>query len=166
MSYDTPTLSDTQTLKRARSILQEHLPLEAQGYSCQSEHLYDVLLGASAHQESIEALCQRMPSMPSADTLRRHLHGQLTIENLPEIEQGINEALRADLPKRLQRPQARPAHRHRLPRPPLLWPRRRGALGTRQRRHDAFPARGDASSTGGCAWRCVSCAQKTPPSAW
>lgn len=103
MSYDTPTLCDTQTLKRARSILQEHLPLEAHGYSCQSEHLYDGLLGASAHQESLEALCQRMPSMPSADTLRRHLHRQLTIEKLPEIEQGINQALRADLPKRLRR---------------------------------------------------------------
>lgn len=103
MSYDTPTLSDTQTLTRTRTILQEHLPLEAHGYSCQSEHLYDVLLGASAHQESIEALCQRMPSMPSADTVRRHLKGQLTLEKLPEIEQGINQALHADLPKRLRR---------------------------------------------------------------
>lgn len=103
MSYDTPTLSDTQTLKRTRTILQEHLPLEAHGYSCRSEHLYDAILGASARQQSLEALCQHMPSLPSADTLREHLNGQLTIEKVPEIEHSINEALRADLPKRLSR---------------------------------------------------------------
>ncbi|HSR49176.1 MAG TPA: hypothetical protein VLV83_00020 [Acidobacteriota bacterium] len=103
MPYHTPTLSDTQTLKQARTILEEHLPLEARGYCCQREHLYDVLIGVSARQESIEALCQSMPSMPSADTVRHHLNGQLTLERLPELEHSLNQALGAELPRRLRR---------------------------------------------------------------
>lgn len=103
MSYNTPTLSDTQTLTHTRTILETHLPLAANGYSCQRQHLYDTLIGASARGQSLEALCQSMPSMPSADTLRRHLGRQLTLDRLPELELGINRALGADLPRRLRR---------------------------------------------------------------
>lgn len=103
MSHNTPTLCDTQTLNTARSILQQHVPLEANGYSCQSQHLYDALLAASASGDTLEAICQDLPGMPKAGTLRSYLNEQLTIEALPELERCLNQALTQDLPARLRR---------------------------------------------------------------
>ena len=55
MKHNTPKLTDTQTLDTARSILETHLPLEAQGYCCQSEHLYEALLAVCASGETLES---------------------------------------------------------------------------------------------------------------
>ena len=96
-----PTLTDQQTLQKARTILQEHLPLEARGYKCHSQHLYDVLLGIAASGETLEAVCRDLTSVPSADTLRLYLNDQLTVEALPDLEQALNQALTAELPPRL-----------------------------------------------------------------
>lgn len=101
--YNTPTLRDTQTLNTARAILQQHLPLEANGYTCQSEHLYDALLAASASGDTLEAVCRDLPGTPKADTLRRYFNEQLTLEALPDLEAGLNQALAQDLPPRLRR---------------------------------------------------------------
>ena len=101
--HNTPTLSDSQTLITARSILEEHVPLEANGYTCQSQHLYDALLAASASGNTLEAVCQDLPGMPEAGTLRHYLNQQLTVEALPEIEGQLNQALTHDLPARLRR---------------------------------------------------------------
>ncbi len=96
-----PTLTDQQTLLKARTILQEHLPLEARGYKCRSEHLYDVLLGIAASGETLETVCRELTSVPSADTLRLYLNDQLSVEALPDLEQALNQALVAELPPRL-----------------------------------------------------------------
>ncbi len=96
-----PTLTDQQTLHKARTILQGHLPLEARGYKCHSEHLYDVLLGIAASGETLEAVCRDLTSVPSADTLRLYLNDQLTVEALPDLERSLNQALTAELPPRL-----------------------------------------------------------------
>ena len=101
--YNTPTLSDTQALNTARSILQQHLPLEANGYTCHREHLYDALLAASASGDTLEAVCRDLPDAPKAGTLRRYFNEQLTIEALPELGQQLNQALAQDLPARLRR---------------------------------------------------------------
>ena len=98
-----PTLTDQQTLQKARTILQGHLPLEARGYKCHSEHLYDVLLGIAASGETLEAVCQDLTSVPSADTLRLYLNDQLSVKALPDLEQALNQALTAELPPRLLR---------------------------------------------------------------
>lgn len=96
-----PTLTDQQTLQKARTILQEHLPLEARGYKCQRQHLYDVLLGIAASGETLEAVCRDLTAVPSADTLRLYLNDQITVEALPDLEQSLNQALVAELPPRL-----------------------------------------------------------------
>ncbi len=101
--HNTPTLSDTQTLRKARAILQEHLPLEASGYHCQSQHLYDVLLATCASGQSLEAVCQDLVEAPEADTLRSYFNEQLRLEALPQLEQQLNGALSAEIPQRLLR---------------------------------------------------------------
>lgn len=66
MSYDTSDkhslqLTDEQTLTAARSLPEAHLAaLEAEGYHCQREHLFDVLLGARASGQTIEATCREL----------------------------------------------------------------------------------------------------------
>ena len=100
---DTPTLTDTQTLLKARSILQEHLSLEATGYQCQSQHLYDVLLATCASGETLEAVCRDLVEAPEADTVRWYFNEQLTLEALPQLEQQLKRALSAEIPPRLLR---------------------------------------------------------------
>ncbi len=100
---NTPTLTDTQTLLKARSILQEHLPLEATGYQCQSQHLYDVLLATCASGETLEAVCRDLVEAPEADTVRSYFNKQLTLEALPALQQQLNGALSAEIPPRLRR---------------------------------------------------------------
>lgn len=99
----TPKLTDTQTLHTARALLEANLPLEAHGYTCQSHHLYEVLLGVAASRQTLEAVCRDLPGAPTADTVRSYLNKQLTVEALPELQQHLNEALAAQLPSRLVR---------------------------------------------------------------
>lgn len=103
MKNNTPKLTDTQTLDTARSILEEHLPLQAQGYSCHSEHLYEALLAVCASGESLEAVCRDLPGTPEAGTVRSYLNEQLTLEELPALQQHLNRALTAKRPARLSR---------------------------------------------------------------
>lgn len=103
MKNDTPKLTDEQTLTVARSLLQAHLPLEADGYHCQSEHLYDALLGICASGQSLEAVCRDLIGMPDADTLRLYLNEQLTLKELPQLQQRLNQALAANISPRLRR---------------------------------------------------------------
>lgn len=99
----TPKLTDTQTLHTARCLLEKHLPLQAHGYTCQSTHLYEALLAVCASGETLEAVCQDLPGAPEAGTVRPYLNEQLTLEALPELERRLNEALCAELPRRLRR---------------------------------------------------------------
>lgn len=99
----TPKLTDTQTLDRARTLLEDHLTLEADGYHCQREHLFDSLLGACASGQTIEATCRDLVSIPSAETIRHYLRTGLAVEALPELEQQLNDALAAVVPPRLRK---------------------------------------------------------------
>ena len=103
MKHNTPKLTDTQTLDTARSILETHLPLEAQGYCCQSEHLYEALLAVCASGETLEAVCRDLPGTPEAGTVRAYLNEQLTLEELPALQQHLNRALTAKHPAPLCR---------------------------------------------------------------
>ena len=57
MSHDTLKLSDEKVLDEAHQVLQEHLPLEAEGYVCTTDDLYNVLLGVAANRGTLQAVC-------------------------------------------------------------------------------------------------------------
>ncbi len=103
MTHNTPKLTDEQTLQEARTIIEAHLPLQANGYKCTTEMLYDALLMVSATGESLEAVCADLDGVPNAATLRQYLNAQLTIKELALLEQRLNQALAARLPERLRR---------------------------------------------------------------
>ena len=100
---DTPMLTADQVLQHARQDLQAHLPLQAEGYKCTADDLLNILLTAAARQCTIESACAELSSGPGAETVRQYLNEQLTTERLPELERNLNEALVAEVPKRLWR---------------------------------------------------------------
>jgi len=103
MTNHTLTLTDREVLKEAQITLQEHLPLTAAGYHCSTDDLYKVLLGTAVQQSTIEAVCAEMVSAPVGNTIRGYLNDQLCVEELPDLEEKLNQALVSKLPQRLGR---------------------------------------------------------------
>jgi putative transposase len=84
-----------------QSVAQEHLPLSADGYKCNDEMLYDVLMKAASENISIDAACRDLENSASANRIRELLNEQLDANNLSEHERQINEALADRLPAQL-----------------------------------------------------------------
>jgi hypothetical protein len=99
MRHHTPRLTDQQVLKHARSRLQAHLPLHADGYHCTTRDLLHVLLGVAVNHGTLEAICADLRHAPDPATIRRYLNAQLRAEELPDLEQGMNAALAAEIPQ-------------------------------------------------------------------
>jgi putative transposase len=103
MVNDTLELTDEEVLDYARSGLEEHLALEADGYKCSTKGILDVLLGVAVTQDTLESVCADLVATPDPETIRRYLNEQLTPEGLPELQQQLNEALAQEIPKRVWR---------------------------------------------------------------
>ena len=103
MDNDNLVLTDRKVLTEARSCLEEHVTLTANGYGCTTEDLYQVLLGASVQRTTIESVCRELVETPVGNTVRGYLHEQLSIEDLPTLENQLNKALAAHLPQRIRR---------------------------------------------------------------
>jgi hypothetical protein len=100
---DQPKLDDVEVLRRAQATLNKHLPLEADGYHCTSETLYQVLIGVGVNQGTVESVCAELAEAPDGETIRTYLNEQLRVEDLPRLERQINAALSANWPKKLRR---------------------------------------------------------------
>jgi hypothetical protein len=103
MMNDTLKLTDDQVLAHARNLLQEHLPLVADGSCCTTDDLLNVLLGIAVNRSTLEAVCTDWTAASDPETVRRYLNEQLCVEDLPELEQRLNAALRAEIPRRVWR---------------------------------------------------------------
>ena len=101
MHHDTPTLSDRDVLTHAREALGPHLPLEAEGYTCTTDDLLNVLLGVAAHRATVESVCRDLVGTPDADTIRKYFNEELCLEDLPELERNLNAALAGEIPARV-----------------------------------------------------------------
>jgi putative transposase len=137
MANDTLELTDEEVLDHARSGLEEHLALRADGYKCSTEGVLDVLLGVAVTQDTLESVCADLVGTPNPETIRRYLNEQLTAEGLPELQQQLNEALAQEIPKRVWRQQRdiaidlhdRPYY-GKAPQEEALWVRGRTKKGT------------------------------------
>lgn len=103
MNNDKLTLTDRKVLTEIRSSLEQQVPLNADGYECTTDDLYQVLLGASVGCSTIEAVCQELVGTPVGNTVRGYLNKQLSVEELPRLEEQFNQALAAQLPQRIGR---------------------------------------------------------------
>jgi putative transposase len=103
VTNDTLKLTDREVLKHAHTVLAEHLPLQADGYTCSTDDLLDVLLGVAANRGTIEAVCADLIGTPDAETVRGYFKDQLRVEDLPELERRLNAALADEIPPRVRR---------------------------------------------------------------
>ena len=103
MSDNMPALTDQEVLRHAQELLEEHLPLHAEGYKCTTDDLFKVLLGVAATKSTLEAVCADLVGAPDPHTLRGYFNEQLCVEELPELEQQLNAALVAEVPRRVHR---------------------------------------------------------------
>ena len=103
MADDTLKLTDQEVLEYARTGLQNHLSLEAAGYKCSTEDLWYVLLGVAVNRDTVESVCADLVGTPDPETIRQYLNEQLTVEQLPQLEQRLNGALAAETPLRVWR---------------------------------------------------------------
>lgn len=103
MSHDTLRLGDRKVLDEARLVLKANLPLEAEGYVCTTDNLYDALLGVASNRGTLQAVCTDWLGIAEPETIRVYLNDQLRVEELPELERQLNAALSAQIPKRIYR---------------------------------------------------------------
>ena len=83
--------------------LTNHITLEANGYRCKSEMIFDVILKASAERSSIEAACDDLEEVADSNTIRDYLNAALDIAGLREQEAEVNAALANSIPVSMKR---------------------------------------------------------------
>lgn len=99
MTDHTRKLTDSDVLDRARTRLQSHLPLHADGSVCTTADLLHVLLGVAVNRTTIEAICADLLTTPDPETIRRYLNAQLRVNDLPALLDHVNAALTDKLPE-------------------------------------------------------------------
>jgi hypothetical protein len=103
MSDHTPELSAPEVLQHTQELLEEKLALHAEGYKCTTDDLYKVLVGVAATQSTLEAVCADLVGTPEPQTLRGYFNAQFCVEELPQLEEQLNAALAARVPRHVQR---------------------------------------------------------------
>ena len=83
--------------------LKEYIPVEAHGYCCTTDMIFDVLFKASAECSSIEATCADLEAVADSNTIREYLNQAIEMETLRETEKQINVALASCIPQSMRR---------------------------------------------------------------
>jgi len=83
----------------ALKILKKHLRIEANGYSCKTDMIYDVLMKASAECSSLEAVCADLEEVADSNTLREYVNQALPSDELSAQEEQANRALAECIPE-------------------------------------------------------------------
>ena len=84
-------------------IMKKHLALQANGYCCNTDMLFDILMKASAECSSLEAVCADLDEVADSNTVREYINKALPIEELAEQETAVNQALAECIPASMAR---------------------------------------------------------------
>jgi putative transposase len=98
MASVTPVVTDAATLEEVMDVLEEHVPIQMEG-DFQPETLFEILIHAASNAQSIEQTCKTLEDTPTSNDVRYHLN---KLDNLEELEEQLNQALRSRVPGRLQ----------------------------------------------------------------
>jgi putative transposase len=97
-------LTDEDTRQAALERLTTYFPLQVSGYECSAETVMDVLVKAAVTGQTIETACKELDDMVDGETIRGYLNEQLRVDELHGLEQQVNQALVAGLPRRIWKP--------------------------------------------------------------
>lgn len=84
-------------------IMKKHLSIEANGYSCKTDMIFDILMKASAECSSLEAACADLEGVADSNTIREYVNKCLCVEELSEQEASVNQALAESIPEKMAR---------------------------------------------------------------
>lgn len=87
----------------ALQIMKKHLKIEANGYICKTDMIYDMLLKASAECSSLEAVCADLEDVADSNTQREYINLALPVKELPSQEERANQALAESIPPSMAR---------------------------------------------------------------
>jgi hypothetical protein len=97
-SAQSDQLTDQATLNSTITVLKRYCDLSADGYLCQTDDLYRILVTAAARCSTIEATCQDLPGAPVSNTVRNYIHAQLVPAGILDLERECNGALYSQWP--------------------------------------------------------------------
>ena len=83
--------------------MKKHFQIEAHGYSCTTEMIYDILMKASAECSSLEATCADLEQVADSNTVREYMNVALPIQSLRLQEEQANQALASCIPESMAR---------------------------------------------------------------
>ena len=92
-------LTDEETLKEVVDCLQKNISIKTKS-DCQQSHLFNILVGAASKADTIENTADNLKNSWSGRNVRYHLS---KIENFPELEKQVNQALISKLPRRIKK---------------------------------------------------------------
>ena len=84
-------------------MLKEHLKIKVDGYICKTDMILNVLIKASAENNSLEAACGDLEETADSNTIREYLNEALPIKELREQEKQVNKVLACGTPADLVR---------------------------------------------------------------
>jgi len=87
----------------ALQVLKEHVRIEANGYCCNTEMIFDILIKASAESSSLEAVCADLEEVADSNTVREYVNKALKIDQLSKQKAAANQALAACIPETMVR---------------------------------------------------------------
>ena len=87
----------------ALQTMKKHLKIEAKGYICKTDMIYDMLLKASAECSSLEAVCADLEDVADSNTQREYINLALPIKELSSQEERANQALAECIPESMMR---------------------------------------------------------------
>lgn len=83
--------------------LKKHFQIEAHGYCCTTDMIYDILMKASAECSSLEATCADLEQVADSNTVREYVNQALPIQSLRTQEEQANRALASGVPASMER---------------------------------------------------------------
>jgi len=84
-------------------VMRKHLRIEANGYTCKTDMLFDLLMKASAECSSLEAVCADLEDVADSNTVREYVNKCLPVEQLAEQEVAVNRSLAETIPEKMAR---------------------------------------------------------------
>lgn len=83
--------------------LKNHFEIEAHGYCCKTDMIYDILMKASAECSSLEATCADLEQVADSNTVREYVNQALPGQSLRQQEEQANQALASCIPESMLR---------------------------------------------------------------
>lgn len=102
-TQSTLKLTDADTRQEAIERLTTYFPLRVSGYECTTEAVFDVLVKAAVTRQTIETVCNDLDGMVNGETIRGYLNEQVKVDDMHRLEQQVNRALVAGLPRRIRK---------------------------------------------------------------